>query len=387
MNEQYYIAKRLEVVGNNTTYIIPIFFHREDDQGILHMIPIVHGTIYREACRLAKKDYELQQKRLQDKCTLCNTLDGPYTPRHLFASNNYINLSNILKDYFEVSDILETYRTLGILLDGEPGLGKTYFVDFLASQKICGEVLKIDMTTVLERDFTSIIKSINTGKRDTSFTVMIDELDKYLDYRIRDAYKKEQDNSNITRANKNASQVTSIVCTFESFQCNFKRNFLFQLLSFIESNHHTYGMVIIFCSNNFETIFENIDNTHYESLKERFVKITFNRCVCEELKRFITYINDKFINNIRHINAEELNNMLVNIRTDISVPYRTIEHLFIKSGYDIRKFINSINMLNDTQNIPDICDDHFYTKQLYDNDDNDDNNDDGDNDYTELYNF
>lgn len=54
----------------------------------------------------------------------------------LYPSKNYIHLHECIEDYIDRSTLDQNFYPLGILIDGEPGLGKTEFSKYIATQNI-----------------------------------------------------------------------------------------------------------------------------------------------------------------------------------------------------------------------------------------------------------
>jgi len=346
ISEEFCIAKRLEQsVKKNTSF--EVFYQEVGDQAIFSMIPIIHRRLYLEAQELGRKDYQTHLRKQSEGLTLCNTLDGKFEPKILFPSKNYTRLLEILQNHFEFSKLTKSFRTLGILLDGEPGLGKTDSLDFLATSKVCGEVLKIDMTKILDKDFSTIVSSAFSGRRSEELVILFDELDKYIDYQVRKAYR-----SHCTEREEKEVQPISP----EEFVVHFKQDFLYELLSLLETTYHTHGLVILFCSNNFDTIFDGVEITHFQSLKKRFLRITFERCNAEELKDYLRYLNDKFWNTKWYLEEDDLERELNLIRSDLLIPYRQLCHLHITTCYNIRSFITALNEWKDEEILePDVA--------------------------------
>lgn len=333
ISEEFCIAKRLkQAVKKNTSF--EVFYQEVGDQAIFSMIPIIHRKLYLEAQELGRKDYQTHLRKQSEGLTLCNTLDGKFEPKTLFPSKNYTRLVEILQNHFEFSKLTKSFRTLGILLDGEPGLGKTDSLDFLATSRVCGEVLKIDMTKILDKDFSTIVSSAFSGRKSEELVILFDELDKYIDYQVRKAYRAHC----TEREEKKAQPISS-----EEFVVHFKQDFLYELLSLLETTYHTHGLVILFCSNNFDTIFDGVEITHFQSLKKRFLRITFERCNAEELKDYLRYLNDKFCDTKWYLEEDDLERELNLIRSDLLIPYRQLCHLHIMSCYNIRSFITALN--------------------------------------------
>ena len=133
------------------------------------------------------------------------------------------------------------------------------------------------MTKALKHDFKTVINNyMNDGTifpdliSEHPNVLLIDELDKYLDYNFSYNYTLDRDNYN-----KKKKETDDDFISEEEYKKSKKMSFLYELLSLIDSENHYKKCIIIFCANNFETIFENIYMTHFLSLKKRFVNINF----------------------------------------------------------------------------------------------------------------
>ena len=115
------------------------------------------------------------------------------------------------------------------------------------------------------------------------------------------------------------------------------------MLGLLENSYFDKGAIFIFCSNNFDTIFNGVDPTHFNSFKKRFLPIKFNRCGCEELKDYIRYYNDKLADSEWFREEKILEGELGRLRDDISIPYRDVNDLNISSCYRVEKFVDNVN--------------------------------------------
>lgn len=203
-NKHYYVKKSIEkrMYSFHNQYF-PITAALENDEAIVvsHMgwLPKHQklmeecereATIEQEAFMLAKTQTKIIYMKLSVQDGALKYI--PSVASNLYPSKNYSNLVQIIKDHVAVSKIVKSYSVLGMLIDGVPGLGKTKFADFAVDNKIVGCVYKVDMTNMLKFSFSRVLNSmyhfiaINT---DTIF--MIDEIDKYIDYRVDLEYADE----------------------------------------------------------------------------------------------------------------------------------------------------------------------------------------------------
>jgi hypothetical protein len=223
-----------------------------------------------------------------------------------------------------------------LLIDGVPGLGKTKFADFAVESKLAGAVYKVDMTSMLKYPFSKVLLSIyHDVQINTSTIFMIDEVDKYIDYRVVVEYDEEVDNS------KEEDKIISK--SFDEFKIHAKTTFLYDMLSILERDGTGFPVIVIFCSNNFHSIFEGLDITHHKSLYDRFMKIKFKECNHSEIINYIMYYNKifkgtKYENKINQIEIEN------KLKRDILVTHRTLHHISVEAkyyAYDMIKLLNA----------------------------------------------
>ena len=265
----------------------------------------------------------------------------PGIPNLMFPSSNYKRLSKCITNFVRVCKINKSYKPLGILVDGEPGLGKTKFADYMASNDLIENIIRIDMTVLKEKEFDVIIDSIYMNRPSNASTMyVIDELDKYLQYRIETTYHKLVDNHNSAKE-KEKEKENNVVYSKKDHVSRTKLKFLYSVLSILEKDGLTHPCVVMFCSNNFDSIFEGIDNRHFESLKRRFMQFKFNRCDRDELAEYLKFYNDKFEGT--EFYEDKLDDHIHLLKNNISIPYRDLNHITIKKAYNIAKIVKAIN--------------------------------------------
>ena len=328
-----YVARRFEaVIKKDFTYnCFPLTFYNDNEYGVVEYLPGVHTSFYKEIEDVAQKEFE----ESQSGTTICQDLKGKdIKPKKLFPSKNYCYLDDVVSSYFKVAEMTEIYATKGILIDGEPGLGKTGSIEYLASLNKYGRVIKIDMTNELGTLFAETVEKVKQKSKE-SLIVLFDELDKYISHFIRTDYEKKRSTHDPKKG--------GVLPTWSEHVTSGKEKFLFELLSLLENSYFDKGAIFIFCSNNFDTIFDGVDPRHFESLEKRFLPLKFHRCECEELKDYIRYYNGKFVGSKWHREEEVLERELDRLRDNISIPYRDISDLNISSCYRVEDFIDAIN--------------------------------------------
>ena len=342
-NTELYTARRLEnnIEKEKEYNCFPLYFHKDKQYGIFEYIPVIQSRYYYEVKELAKSDFkEHVEKSSKIRTDFQNLNEKRIIPKKLFSSWNYLHLNEVISSYFQIAEMTEIYSTKGILINGEPGLGKTGCVDYLASLNSYQDIIKIDMTTQLEVSFDDIIKQILKKKME-SVIILFDELDKYLSFNIRNEYDKMK--NSILQKEGDKLEIAGIVTPWKEYVISRKERFLFELLSILENNFFIKGAVFIFCSNNFDTIFEDVNPVHFHSFKKRFLPIKFNRCQKKELKEYLRFYNSKFEGSKWYRSSDILEKEMDKLKEDISITYRDISDLNISSCYMVEKFIHSIN--------------------------------------------
>jgi ankyrin repeat protein len=319
-----------EVSASLTLSGMPMYYSVQGAHSTLEYCPILHQKFLTDTTTEA--DLELQNesrpKGEKELKTICRDASRkPFDPDILFPSANYERLDTIIETFFMVVKRTKMYKAQGILIDGEPGLGKSKSCDYLASLNKYHEVnyVNLSLTELLKKDFLTIVKDLLI-KKTGQMIFYFDELDKYLSYHIEYSFQQQKE-----------------VDDFEEYRRSYKKDFLYQLLEMIETTIYSDGVVFIFCSNNFHTIFEHTNQVHFNSLKSRFAPIRFERCNKMELIRYIRYFNEKMVDTRLYHDDETINALVSQIRDDVSLTYRVVRHCHISAGYDIARFIEEVN--------------------------------------------
>lgn len=271
----------------------------------------------------------------------------------LFPSNNNLLLEKIVRDHVDVEWATNYFRTVGILINGMPGLGKSKSAEYIAASGIVSNVHRVDLNQkeFMTRDpdtlFKGIFRDIPVVK--TSLFV-IDEMDKWLVEYIERSYIKLE-----TDALKSNSRVPSttgatltdpvLVPPKEQHVQNVKRDFMLALLSVLERNDIRNSCIVVFCCNNFETIFDNIEMTHYNSLKSRFMHLDFHPCDSSEIRRFYKYYNEKYQAEERtaRFYNPDIDRIMNNLDPKVCVTYRKLSELSTFYCYRYEEIVEVLN--------------------------------------------
>ena len=334
------------------------------------------STAFRDVLKNAKISFEKFKESKKQKKSNCMKISPSLTfkshnPSNLFPASNFKKLSTIITNYLRVCEITQTFSVLGILLDGETGLGKTKFMDFLAVKNIVSNIYKIDMTTLLSTNLESILLTAYHKIDIYQSTVfVIDELDKYIDYNIQHSfvdYCKSLENTTRTSSTTQTENMTgatekgsAVKVDFKTYEKQKRINYLYSLLGILERDGLSCSCIVIFCSNNFDTIFGNLDTTHFESLKNRFMKITFNRCDKPEFVRYLEYYYNLFVGTEFKWSKQDLDDAIANTRKDLSIPYRDLHHMTVMSEFKLPILVDSVNKWNSQpKTIENTCEQQF----------------------------
>lgn len=239
------------------------------------------------------------------------------SPNKMFPSKNFIHLTDMINKANEVAISLEYYQVIPILINGEPGLGKSKSLDYLAFNADIEVIRKIDLTSFINSELTlEAILASAMPKNITGHTIIvIDELDKYI--------------SSVCSANETPEKINDIL--------------LNHVLNLIESDSTSAHCVyIIFCSNNFGTMFDHITpdrQVHYESLKNRFLKVVFNRMDKAEFREYIHWFAD---HSNSAVNLAGIDQLIDQLPPDFSITSRDLRNQCLTHLYDIPNICKNI---------------------------------------------
>lgn len=316
--------------------------------------------------QLAKNQDIVLYKKLTIKNTELNYIDIKHST--LYESKNYKKLSNIINTHMQVSKITNRFSALGVLIDGCPGLGKTKYVDYAAGIKLVSNIYKVDLTQMLKYPFSTLLNFMYHNIPIVSNTIfMFDEIDKYIDYRIDVEYADEEKSV----MNQNKRNETNYTLDKQAFYNKAKTTFLYDMLSIIERDGLEYSVIIIFCSNNFQSIFKDVDMTHHESLYSRFLKVPFNKCDQDEIVDYLLYYQNLFTNTT--FSSELTKDAITReLKPNILITHRELDHISLKSNYNIVQiitYLNDYNRVTQEKNINDINTEEKQGKNTLDTND------------------
>lgn len=339
------IINDLRIDFTKKNIIIPKFFYIEIETTLDSTI-IKYNIIYSGIINKMIKDLPEFRNNLKNKWKAKSSQDGIITkcftlnnngvlkfevfhPQNMCETRWYQKLNDSIKTHINICKKQDYFSSLAILVNGRPGLGKTKFIDYIARKKICNSVSRIDMTRVTTQPFCEIIKKYRTegsifSTNNNANILLIDELDKYVDMYVKNSYQKL-----ITHKKKDEEAMS-----FEYYLKNQKEEILYEILKLIDSENHYHKNIFIFCANNFDTLFNDINNTHFHSLKKRFLSFEFEMCDKSEIANYINHMSN-------YIDLK-LNDGILDKIPDIKIPYRDLAQLFFVSQYNLGIFIEEL---------------------------------------------
>lgn len=328
------------IISSITISGIPVYLDKEGAEHILYIFPYIHDKFIRELENIVNNTIN-ERGNIN---TICKDTTGKtFVPLDLFASNNYIQLDNVISSYFDVQSDTKMLTPPLVVINGNPGLGKSNSVHYIGRLGKYGEVRHIDLTAsgMVNKSFSAIVSEIIAKKTTVTTIIYFDELDKYVDLYTQHAFTAKS----VGKLEESGNNMDEIVdSNYEIFRISVKKSVITTITQ-LNSNfaNFTAGVVFIFCTNNFHTLFEGIDQTHVESAKTRFTFIEFKMCNKEEFARYIRVFNDRVKNPKIKYSEERLNECINKINPNLNITYRNIQICQTRAAYDIATLVEYIN--------------------------------------------
>jgi len=130
--------------------------------------------------------------------------------------------------------------------------------------------------------------------------------------------------------------------SFEAHARAIRNRVIVSMTDILERSGLSKSCVVIFCSNNFHTIFNDLNMVHVNSLLDRLTWIDFHYCNRDEIIRFIHHYNSKYHELDLYIPTEELDARLSELPPDISISHRKLFQLTTVKCYDFRLVIDAL---------------------------------------------
>lgn len=310
----------------NKTHQFPIYYHTLNEQPYYQYIPYIHTGFINELI------HSVEQRKLEydkDDIRFFDLNKQKITPDILFPSQNFLRLENIIRRHIEFVNMSSQFINIPILIDGCPGLGKSSCLSYLAEKRVCKSLIRVDMTQHFDSDFSDVVSKLK-GTDEEHRIVLVDELDKWFAQTLQNNFLCEkEENKDVIRAD---------------FELSYKTNFLYELLQLIEKRNGKTITVFIFCCNNFDSIFENVNSRHFASLRDRFIPVHFEMCDKRELIEYLRYTNKRFVSQPTfYVEENKLELIFDKINQEMALPFRKLTQMFIISGYDFEKFVRLAN--------------------------------------------
>src|SRR3990167_8439872 len=318
-------------------FAIPLYIDdTKENCLVVQYIPCIHNKFISQVELEGTNEYN----RIVNNSTYHVYVDKSYTKAiygNLFPSYNYILLSKIIRDHIDIGSVIGHSRPLCILLNSIPGLGKSVYSEYLVSNNIVSQVYRVDLNKVefMDSDISLFNDIINKGfdrglnersknesknkshcglSKDDPSVIIIDEMDKWLEQYIERSYIKLQ-----TERIKNKE----VVPRKRDHILTIKKDLMLELSSIMECSIYS-SCIIIFCCNNFFTIFEGLEMTRYSSFHSRFISVEFRPCDREEIIRFYQYYNEKFKEKSQRFYRENILNVFNSLMDAVCITYRKL---------------------------------------------------------------
>jgi len=269
----------------------------------------------------------------------------------------YRKLFDIIKKYMDINKKVKfKNQPITISFNGPPGTGKTSFANYFAQKDMVDYVLYVNMMSFTNLQFDEMIKLINSNsgwtskdKRNT-ILIVVDEVDKYMRKYIGDKIaemKKDKvekvEVSNEKGQKEMTEKITKVEVTSEqekAEEIRIKEDFCHKLQVIVDGSHLTNfsQSIIIFNTNNFETMFEGVSK-HYDALLTRFRPYKFDDIGKRDI---VGYVEDIFTR--AEIDFDR--KLLDQIDDDIKISYRALTQQMQDSCFEIDDLINRLKNYN-----------------------------------------
>lgn len=342
----------------------------KDGKFTLTYSKIFHKTYMLKLYELAQTLYQRYIDEVNSKVSIfkvMNEANVVVIKDRYYPCDNYVKLSDMITLFFEVSLMTNDAKVSSFLLQGIPGLGKTSFLEYYCSLNKCNTCRYVNMASseYLTKAIEDIFKEVFNFKTMAGPMVfMIDELDKWMYAYLETAYDKYlREGSKTPEAGRGGrgggggghgggmDMMMDIGGSApkedkKTFVNRFKMNMLFTILEYVKTTNIRHSVVIIFCTNNFNTMFDDIDASnrkHHEALLTNLTIVDFKQCDKTELIAYLNYFNDKCKGHKIYIETDTLNKKCEAIRDNFQAPFREVGQLMVKSRYQLDEFIRQCN--------------------------------------------
>lgn len=302
----------------------------------------------------------------------------PMMPVFAFPTKNYKQLEKSIVNYFLMDPILKSSNIpYCINFNGEPGTGKTTFASYIALTDIFNRIIICNMVSI---NHTGTFKEImnllerqinqSAGQKSTteseSILLIIDEIDKWFDTYVNSKIHSLREDA---RCAKNIGAGEKTPNTIETFKklspeeeaekkIQIRNEFFDQLYQLVDGHilSDVRKYVIVFNTNSFEKLFENI-SPKYHALVDRFQKYEFGLICKEEIIEYLRCIINSTKQKIKEDNAFAANvekydlmesidvksNVFDQIPPDIKTTYRTLHKILRTNCCQMKAVIATLN--------------------------------------------
>lgn len=322
---------------SDSSYLSP-FCESDDIKITLYGIRYIHDSYMANAIAESRqRKLELEDvKREYDITPIISLVKNTsrltsveLAPIIVYMSDNYKMLETMIKRSLTIQHRTKSYQLVTYLINGIPGLGKTYSMYCVAAMKMFARVIyaKLDQQGFNKTPLDEIISFINEkAAAGGSVFIVLDEFDKYLDN-----YCDTMWLTYISGKERGMSE--------DEHKAMSRNSILSSLKDMVSAGPSPSPRMIMLTSNNMSSIVHNLSDKqyiHYEATITRMIGVNFEPCGKDEIQRFIEYTFSD-----REIKIDEKQ-----IPDDIKITPRLLHAIIIQStGYvdDYQFILNSLN--------------------------------------------
>jgi hypothetical protein len=231
----------------------------------------------------------------------------------------YINLKKIIDKYIDASKKMLYYKPINIILNGEPGTGKTTFCDYLGLNQEGYLIDKINMVNFNMLPTEIMQKYRNTFGMPGKSVICFDEIDKAFHKYIE----------NVTEGKTKIQLINEYIS---------------DLFNLVDGNtiNLTDNVIFVFCSNNFSYIMDYCPEQYKKALTSRFIYREVPPLDRDELYNFLIFYDSKLHKNDKINYKEEIKTKIESLSANYMIPARDLHNKFTISFFDFEKVLENL---------------------------------------------
>lgn len=247
----------------------------------------------------------------------------PVQLAYAFETDNYLHLKESISTSFMVESVMKFNSVpFCVNFDGAPGTGKTTFGSYIASSGLFDRIIVCNLVQASNTNFQDLITNLERQITTTSpkekksdgepetILLIIDEIDKWLNSYTDNQIQKLREDARGKKQLQDGKNQGTVIEGYEKLteseendkRIHIKNEFLDQLYKLVDGHmlSDIRKYVIIFNTNHFHRLFENVDS-RFDALRDRFTKYKFDKIGKPEIIKYF----DRFSERLKLFDGDE----------------------------------------------------------------------------------